>query len=156
MPRTRDSKGDDSLRALLVANELKVTEQRLSILRTLSWSRLPVSFPELERRLAAENLDRATIHRNLMMLTTAGILSRSQLGDGVWRYELPVDSKGGHNLHPHLVCVDCEGVTCLPARSVILKGEAASRVTEILLRGRCGSCAEPLPKKVPRHRRRSP
>lgn len=155
MPRARDSKGDESLRALLVSNGLKVTEQRLSILRALSWSRLPVSFPELERRLAAENLNRATIYRNLMMLTEAGILSRTQLGDGLSRYELPVDSTGGHNLHPHLVCVDCESVTCLPARSVILKGEAASRVTEVLLRGRCASCAEPA-KPRPRQPRRSP
>src|SRR5260221_10671507 len=64
VPRSRDTKGEEWLSALLVANELKVTEQRLSILRTLSWSRLPVSFPELERRLAAEDLDRATIYRN--------------------------------------------------------------------------------------------
>ncbi len=105
-----------------------------------------MSFPELEERLAAENLDRATIFRNLTILADAGILSRTQLGDGVWRYELPVDSKGGHNLHPHLVCIECALVTCLAPRSVVVKGALASRTTEVLLRGRCSGCNAP-PKK---------
>lgn len=110
------------------------------VLRALSWSRAPVSFPELVGRLASE-LDRATVYRNLVSLTEAGILVRSQLGDGVSRYELPEGDEATHDRHPHLVCVDCGDVSCLPANAVSIRGEAAARVTEVQLRGHCAACS---------------
>jgi len=138
---SRSPRKTDRFRALLSSKALRVTEQRLAVLAALSVSRRPVSFPELVERLAEEGLDRATVYRNLVGLAEAGILIKTQLGDGVARYELPSAGDSRHAEHLHLVCVDCGGVSCLPPSAVSLHGEAARRVTEVQLRGHCGSCS---------------
>ena len=127
-------------RALLESKDLRVTEQRLVVLDALSASRSPVSFPELVERLGERGLDRATIYRNLLGLAEVGILIKTQLGDGVARYELPRAGESRHAEHLHLVCVDCGGVSCLPPSAVSLHGVAARRVTEVQLRGHCAAC----------------
>jgi len=135
------SKRDERFRELLGAKEIRVTEQRLAVLRALATRRAPVSFPELVEALASAGLDRATVYRNLLGLTEAGILIRSQLGDGVARYELPASGESTHTKHLHLVCVDCGNVSCLPANTVSLRGDAARRVTDVQLRGHCEVCS---------------
>jgi Fur family transcriptional regulator, ferric uptake regulator len=131
---------DDELRRLLVVKGIRVTEQRMAILRELSTLHLPTSHPELTERLASA-LDRATVYRNLVSLTEAGILVRTQLGDNVWRFELPQTPSLEHRLHPHFVCNDCGDVACLPESAVTLRGEAArNEIVEVQLRGRCSAC----------------
>ena len=134
------SKRDERFRELLSAKDIRVTEQRLAVLRALATRRAPVSFPELVEALPV-GLDRATVYRNLLGLTEAGILIRSQLGDGVSRYELPTSGESTHTQHLHLVCVDCGNVSCLPPNTVALRGEAARRVTDVQLRGHCEVCS---------------
>lgn len=135
---------DEDLRALLVQKGIRVTEQRLALLRELARLRLPVSHAELTERLASSGLDRATVYRNLLALTEAGLLVRTQLGDNVWRFELPRSGAGAHATHAHFVCTDCGDVSCLPDDAVVLRGLAArSTVSEVQLRGKCGTCVEP-------------
>ena len=135
---------DDDLRALLGQKGLRVTEQRLALLRELARLRLPVSHAELTERLAPSGLDRATVYRNLLSLTDAGLLVRTQLGDNIWRFELPRGEAGEHGAHAHFTCMDCGDVSCLPADAVVLKGlSARSTVSEVHLRGKCGACVEP-------------
>jgi Fur family ferric uptake transcriptional regulator len=101
----------------------------------------PISHPELTDRMTGSGLDRATVYRNLLTLADAGVLVRAQLGDQVWRYELPRTLSSDHAHHPHLVCSECGNVRCLPAGTVKLHGEAAkSEVSEVQLRGRCAKC----------------
>lgn len=134
---------DEDLRRLLVDRSIRVTEQRMVLLRELAKLRIPASHPELTGRLAGTALDRATIYRNLLSLTEAGILVRTQLGDAVWRFELPRNSSAEHGLHPHFVCTDCGRVACLPENTVTLRGEAArNEIAEVQLRGRCVACIE--------------
>jgi len=134
---------DEDLRALLVGQAIRVTEQRMVILRELAKLRLPTSHPELTERLAGTDLDRATIYRNLVSLTKAGLLIRTQLGDNVWRFELPHTTSGEHGAHPHFVCNDCGTVACLPESAVTLRGEAVrNRVAEVQLRGQCVACTQ--------------
>jgi len=80
--------------------------------------------------------------RNLLSLTELGILVRTQLGDNVWRYELPREASAEHGEHPHFVCIECGDIACLTGVTVSpLRGKAAhNQVTEIQLRGRCGDC----------------
>lgn len=120
---------------------MRVTEQRITILRELAKLRIPASHPELTERLAGPSLDRATIYRNLLSMTEAGLLVKTQLGDNVWRFELPQSNSPEHGVHPHFVCNDCGSVACLPASSVALNGEAIrNHVAEVQLRGRCADC----------------
>lgn len=133
---------DEDLRQLLVGKGIRVTEQRMVILRELARLRIPASHAELTDRLAGGGLDRATIYRNLVSLTEAGLLVRTQLGDNVWRFELPNEESSEHGTHPHFVCNDCGDVTCLPESAVSLRGEATrNQVAEVQLRGRCVACA---------------
>jgi len=132
---------DDDLRQLLVGKGIRVTEQRMVILRELAKLRIPTSHPELTERLAGADLDRATIYRNLLSLTEAGLLVKTQLGDNVWRFELPNMKSTEHGTHPHFVCNDCGDVACLPESAVTLRGEAVrNQVAEVQLRGRCVAC----------------
>ena len=133
---------DDRLRQLLVDRKIRITEQRMVILRELAKLRIPTSHPELTERISGPGLDRATIYRNLLSLTGAGILVKTQLGDNVWRFELPQSGSTEHGMHPHFVCNDCGDVSCLPADSVALRGHAKrNQVAEVQLRGRCTGCA---------------
>ncbi len=133
---------DDDLRQLLVDRGIRVTEQRMVILRELAKLRIPTSHPELTERLSGMGLDRATVYRNLLSLTEAGLLVKTQLGDNVWRFELPQAASAEHGAHPHFVCNDCGNVACLPASAVTLRGEAVrNQVAEVQLRGRCVGCA---------------
>ena len=132
---------DDEFRDLLTSRGLRVTEQRMELLRELVNVTSPISHPELNERMERSGLDRATIYRNLLTLAEAGVVIRAQLGDQVWRYELPRTTSSDHAHHPHLVCTECGTVRCLPAGTVKLKGEAAkSQVAEVQLRGRCAQC----------------
>ena len=119
-----------------------MTGQRLAILRELARQRMPTSHPELTERLAGPGLDRATIYRNLLSLTEAGLLVRTRLGDNVWRFQLPNTESTEHNAHPHFVCNHCGEVECLPKSAVVLGAEAVrNEVAEIVLRGRCAACS---------------
>jgi Fur family transcriptional regulator, ferric uptake regulator len=134
---------DDDLRQLLERHEFRVTEQRMTLLRELAKLRVPVSHPELTERLAGTGLDRVTIYRNLLSLTDAGVLVRTQLGDNVWRFELPQTDGAEHGQHPHFVCTDCGDIACLPSNTVRLYGEATrNQVAEVQLRGLCVSCVK--------------
>lgn len=133
---------DEALRDLLTSKRIRVTNQRMVILREMAKLRVPTSHPELTSRLAGSGLDRATIYRNLHGLASMGVLVKTQLGDNVWRFELPESAASDHGSHPHFVCCDCGAVQCLPAASVQLSGQAArNEVDEVQLRGRCRSCA---------------
>jgi Fur family ferric uptake transcriptional regulator len=111
------------------------------ILRELAKLRIPTSHPQLTERLAGSGIDRATIYRNLLSLTEAGLLVKTQLGDNVWRFELPSMRSTEHGTHPHFVCTDCGVVACLPEGAVALRGEAVrNQVAEVQLRGRCAAC----------------
>jgi len=132
---------EDDLRQLLQDRGIRVTEQRVVILKELAKLRIPISHPELTERISGPSLDRATIYRNLLSLTEAGILVKTQLGDNVWRFELPQSGSSEHGTHPHFVCSDCGDVACLPASSVALRGQAIrNQVAEVQLRGRCYEC----------------
>lgn len=128
-------------RDLLTSKGLRVTEQRLSLLREMAKVKSPISHPELTERMSGSGLDRATVYRNLLTLADSGVLVRAQLGDQVWRYELPRTLSSDHSHHPHLVCEDCGNVRCLPAGTIKVSGEATKyQISEVQLRGRCATC----------------
>lgn len=123
---------------------LRCTAARLAVLARLEVSTSPVSHAELAEELVPLGFDKATVFRNLNDLTDANLVSRTELGDHVWRFELknpgdPID--GGH---PHFVCVDCGGVTCLSdvefSQGTKRRARKVGKITEVLLRGHCNAC----------------
>ena len=74
-----------------------------------------MSHAEIAGALEPAGLDRATLYRNLIDLTDAGLLSRTDHGDHVWRFELRDNAHGQTEQHPHFTCIDC-GEGRMPAR----------------------------------------
>jgi Fur family ferric uptake transcriptional regulator len=107
------------------------------------------SHAELFDALATRGFDRATIYRVLMDFVDAKILSRADLGDHVWRFELRRGLNGAEHLdeHPHFVCVDCGEVSCLPELAFRVPPAAkapravSQRKVAIQLKGKCDNCA---------------
>jgi Fur family ferric uptake transcriptional regulator len=135
---------DQALQERLRQLGLRVTPQRLLVLEALSSSTTHITADEIMRwtaqRYPAINL--ATIYRTLDVLTSAGLVSQTDLGSGASEYELVGDS-----VHHHLVCERCGAVTeiddtvFVPVRERLLR-DFGFRVSarHIGLFGLCKAC----------------
>jgi Fur family ferric uptake transcriptional regulator len=145
MAASRGFAPPDALKKILHEASLRATPARLVVLAHLRRSASPVSHAELVANVADSGFDRATIYRNLMDLTRAGLVSRVDRGDHVWRFTL---SRGADHdrTHPHFVCVTCGDVECLPEANLAIRpAENLPRAVrtdtvEVQLRGICDRC----------------
>jgi Fur family transcriptional regulator, ferric uptake regulator len=133
------------LRDLLKARGLRATSPRLAVLAELHEVARPLSHEELMERLGPGRFDRATIYRILADLSDAGILTRMDLGDHVWRHELVDACRKIPDDHAHFLCTECGEVTCLPAlelRAVNGPLPPTLRGADLQLKvtGRCAQC----------------
>lgn len=137
----------DALRERIRASGLRSTAPRVAVLACLEGRAAPMSHAELCEALQGEGYDRATLYRNLIDLVDAGLLTRSDLGDHVWRFALKGDGPGHEGEHPHFTCTDCGEVSCLPAVTVRIDAadgaprSVAESSVQVQLRGRCDHCA---------------
>lgn len=138
----------DELKSTIRKSGLRSTAPRIAVLRRLSVASTPISHGELVDALSSDGMDRTTIYRNLVDLTEVGLVSRTDLGDHVWRFELKRSKGNGDDArHPHFTCTDCGAVSCLPEVTLKVKqGRGVPRAlskqqVEIQLRGKCDSCA---------------
>jgi Fur family ferric uptake transcriptional regulator len=138
----RHSATDERLRRL----GLRVTPQRLLVVEALTAHGGHMTADEIMRwtaeRYPAINL--ATIYRTLDLLASVGLVTHTDLGGGVVRYEL-----AGETAHHHLVCERCGAVTELddaalaPIWERLLRDygfRASSR--HLALFGLCRACYE--------------
>lgn len=104
----------ENLRDILSKNHYKVTPQRKEIVRIF------VEKADTQHHLSAEEVydillnkgfdfGLATVYRSVELLSTLGILSRIDFGDGRARYELGAGNPKEHN-HHHLICLNCKKV----------------------------------------------
>jgi Fur family ferric uptake transcriptional regulator len=146
MTSTKRSAEREALRARIQRIGLRCTAARLAVLGELQRSASPLSHADIARALAPLDLDRATVYRNLMELSESGLVSRLDLGDHVWRFELREYGQGDAAEHPHFLCTKCGEVSCLNGVEISFtpgprnKRSSVGKVTEILLKGRCSRC----------------
>ena len=172
MARRTPHRDDDieAVQARIRGAGLRCTAARIAVLQYLISATGPLTHAEVSEAVGpAKGFDRATIYRNLTELTEAGLVSRVELGDHVWRFELKragrTHAKGED--HPHFLCTSCGEVSCLddvnvsitpkpgrdrpgakakPGRGKAAGGAAPSRairsVREVLLKGQCGKCGD--------------
>jgi len=113
------------------------------LLQELATRNRPTTHAELTEKLSPSGVDRVTIYRTLMSLVEYGVLLRIQIGDRLWRYDLPRTTRSSHATHAHFVCTDCQRIQCLAQNVVSVRKLAdGSVVDEIQLRGRCCDCAK--------------
>lgn len=136
-----------ALAATLRQAGLRRTGPRVAVLARLSQADSPMTHGALADELQHLGFDRATIYRNLIDLTEAGLLNRSDHGDHVWRFELRGVAARHREVHPHLVCTECGGVSCLTDIDVKITAVRGASLRlrpqelEVQLRGRCERCA---------------
>ena len=125
---------------------LRSTAPRVAVLRRLERATTPLSHADLVDALADQGLDRVTLYRNLNDLAEAGLVTRTDLGDHTWRFELRREGSSHATVHPHFTCTDCGTVACLPEEAVRvtpargLPKALTQRAVEVTLRGLCDRC----------------
>ncbi len=146
-PRAPTAPTIPELKDILRKAGMRSTAPRVAALRYLHGAGTPASHADLFVALEAEGFDRVTLYRNLTDLAEAGLVTRTDLGDHVWRFELK-RSKGAHSTeHPHFVCSDCGEVSCLPGVAVKVVSTAraprsvAGKEIEVRIKGLCDGCA---------------
>lgn len=137
-----------TIRTTIRTAGLRSTSPRVAVLQHMQTATTPLSHAEIFDALEDEGFDRATIYRNLIDLTKAGLLVRTDVGDHVWRFELRREGQRGHQIeHPHFMCTDCGEVACLPGLSVRISPlpgiprAVSTKGVEVQLKGRCDRCA---------------
>lgn len=112
------------------------------MLDVLHRSNRPISHAEVVEELKAFTWDQSTLYRNLIDLSEAGLLRRSEVGDRTWRFEISCEH--GHSDHiAHFLCRECGDIACLPELTVVPK--AGNTLPLALTRGEIevqvlGSC----------------
>ena len=138
----------DALKSLVRGVGLRCTTARLAVLEQMLTAPGPQTHAEVSTALDHRGFDRATIYRNLTELTEAKLVTRVDLGDHVWRFEVsclddvtvaitqravgdtPAASAGG-------IAAAKGGKKSVPAAG---KRQGIPAVTEVLLKGTCGNC----------------
>lgn len=135
----------DEVRTLLKQHGLRATAPRIAVLVVLHEHGRPMTHEQVMEALPQGVHDKASIWRILADLAEIDVLSRMDLGDRVWRYELRDACRAVTDDHAHFLCEDCGEVSCLPPIEIraldgalppALRG-AAFRVR---VAGTCASC----------------
>jgi Fur family ferric uptake transcriptional regulator len=118
---------------------LRSTAPRRAVLACVQAAGVPLSHNEVVERLP--EWDRATIFRNLVALTEAGLLRRVDIGDHIWRFETLGEAHSAAG-HAHFTCTDCGVVACVDGVVISLPpgADLPGQAMEIQLRGRCEGC----------------
>jgi Fur family ferric uptake transcriptional regulator len=134
----------EAVRAIIRKVGIRATPARISALLELRAATSPLTHADLSDRLVPLGFDKATVFRNLNDLTEVGLVSRTELGDHVWRFEAVDPDHPDKSSHPHFVCTECGRVECLEAMEFTAlskrKASGIGRISEILLKGECTTC----------------
>jgi Fur family ferric uptake transcriptional regulator len=134
----------EPIRTKLREAGLRSTPARMAVYRELSAASRPMTHAEVTDKLAGWGFDKATVFRNLTDLVEADLVSRTELGDHVWRFEIRDPNHPGGDQHPHFVCIECGSVQCLGDIDILAASRKRSkeigRITEILIKGHCATC----------------
>ncbi|MCH2101547.1 MAG: transcriptional repressor [Planctomycetes bacterium] len=135
----------DSAQQLLKEHGLRLTASRTAVLQALASAGQPLSLGELTKQLEGEGGDRATIFRTLVRFRDLGITQVVSQADRVDHYVLAAGPEKAEHEHPHFECVDCGGVSCLPAGAKVTVSAPEAwldsvRGAAVHLRGACPDC----------------
>ncbi len=146
MKTARHQPDRDSFRDRIRQTGLRSTHARVAILERLTATGGPMTHARIADELASQGFDRVTIYRSLIEMAEAGLLTRMELGDRVWRYELRRAGHAEGATHLHFLCVDCGKIECLDGTSVAkalapaIRRAASGTISEVLLKGHCRQC----------------
>ena len=147
---------EEQLKSRLKDKGLKVTKQRLSILRILADERgAHLTADEIYRKTCERNLGigLATVYRAIQLLAQLGLVDRINLNDGCARFEISNmdEAVGTRHRHHHLICIKCGRI--IPFEKDLLEEleVSVSETTgfkivnhEVRFYGYCADCAKKM------------
>lgn len=124
---------------------VRVTANRLLVLRALLAAKTPLSLIELETEL--ETLDRSSISRTLTLFADNDLVHMIEDGRGITKFELchSHDHSEANDEHPHFYCEKCHRVFCLDSEMVPHVAVPAGfevRSVNYMLKGLCSNCRQ--------------
>ncbi len=133
---------DETLKGLLRARGLRVTEPRVAVLAYLASTDRHPTAEDVETAVNADGpvLSRASVYNVLHSLTRAGLVAGMSVKDGAARYDAHVAP------HHHLVCRTCGRVEDVPwqdfgiAERGVLPDGRSVRTLALTLDGVCNTC----------------
>lgn len=149
----------EEFKEMLKAKGLKVTNQRLIVLKVLDKHRdIHMAAEDIYKLVKAEcpDIGLATVYRTVQLLLEMQLVDRINLDDGCVRYEIGhrVDEESKHT-HHHLICKDCGKVLSfnddlLEELENHIEKMTGFRVLdhELKFYGQCKDCAEKSAEKV--------
>ena len=105
---------------------LRATPCRIAVLGLMQNQDSPLCHSDTVEQLADRSFDQSTVYRALNDLADVGLLKRMELGDHVWRFELP-EQNGTRVSHPHHLCEACGKIACLPDVTISCEGCGGNR-----------------------------
>lgn len=136
----------EDFKVMLKEKNLRVTDHRIAVLSYLSKVRQPVTVYQIVETLRKkEDVDQATVYRNLTSLHEVGLLRRLDFNHGHAHYELET-GRASHQF----ICNTCETIEKIEGISVddtvkkmLKKSKKFKNVTShsIEIYGQCKSCA---------------
>ncbi len=130
---------------LLEEHGIKVTANRIVVLKELVKALHPVTLAELEKRILS--IDKSNIFRALTIFRENHLVHVIEGGcDGV-RYELCHSHNHDHDedVHPHFYCEQCQQTFCLDyteVPSIQLPKGFEQRTANLIIKGICPDCKE--------------
>jgi Fur family ferric uptake transcriptional regulator len=132
---------------ILRLHNIKKTPGRIAIIRALQEKSYPLSENEIREEMN-ESYDRITFYRNILVLTSAGIIHKIVVDNTLVRYGLNCCEKEHvhdyhKNEHAHFYCETCQMVVCLQQIRIPefqLPNGFKSTDSDIIIRGRCEKC----------------
>ena len=138
----KDNKVNTVYEDILHKSDLKITRNRMEVLRLFYNSNKPITHNYVMEHLPeAENWDRVTIYRTLSEFAEKKIIRQLISNDRVSYFELIKDESS----HGHFVCDICGKIECLKSDSLkveITKQNFKYQIFsfEVLAHGKCGEC----------------
>ena len=135
----------DKIKTILRDAGLRATGPRVAVYGAVATQTHPVSHSQLVKEMAGQDLDAATIYRNLVKLTEVGLLEVVSRANGKARYANVHDENGHAHEHAHFVCSDCDTISCLPIEAlpkpkVDGRWSASLASAQTVVQGTCPDC----------------
>lgn len=137
----------DDLIVMLKEVSLRVTDHRLAVLNFISRVKQPTNVYEIVSALRKkENIDQATVYRNLLSLHQSGLIRRLDFNHGHAHYELET-GRASHQI----VCGNCETIEKIEGismddilKKMMKKSKKFKQTTtnSIEIYGLCRNCAK--------------
>ena len=124
----------------------RMTRARRAVMECLRSSAVPLTHAQIVEQLHEEQIDPATVYRNLVTLTGLKLLTRHELGDHLWRYQVNQGPLDHPVITAHFSCLTCKTLLPLPFDAIedllLLALPGSATLDEIIVRGICACCED--------------